>query len=163
MDNKTDNMTDNITDNITENKTENKINIAKIMIPKICTVFLSESNTVRQGYEKMSHHGYTALPVLDENENYIGSVTEGDFLRCILKIQSIDTQKTEKIRIREILRKDFCPALRIDADKNDVIDAVLRQNFVPIVDDRGFLCGIVTRRGAISYLAKKDAESSGDK
>ena len=146
MDNKTDNMTDNITDNITENK----INIAKIMIPKICTVFLSESNTVRQGYEKMSHHGYTALPVLDENENYIGSVTEGDFLRCIL-------------RIREILRKDFCPALRIDADKNDVIDAVLRQNFVPIVDDRGFLCGIVTRRGVISYLAKKDAESSGDK
>ena len=52
-----------------------------------------------------------------------------------------------------IFRPDFCPALDIQASETDVIDAVLQQNFVPIVDDRGCLCGIVTRRYVILYLA----------
>ena len=55
-----------------------------------------------------------------------------------------------------IFRPDFCPALDIQASETDVIDAVLQQNFVPIVDDRGCLCGIVTRRSVILYLAEKD-------
>ena len=57
------------------------MNIAKIMIPKISTVFLHEKDTIRQGLERFMVHGYTAVPVLNDQEQYIGSVTEGDFLR----------------------------------------------------------------------------------
>ena len=64
------------------------MNIAKIMIPKISTAFLFENNTVRQGLEKFNRYGYTAVPVLDENGIYAGTVTEGDFLRHIMKIKS---------------------------------------------------------------------------
>lgn len=60
------------------------MNIAKIMIPKVFTVFLHETDTVRQGLERFSRHGYTAIPVLNEEEQYVGSVTEGDFLRHLL-------------------------------------------------------------------------------
>ena len=62
------------------------MNIAKIMIPKVSTAFLSENNTVRQGLEKFTRYGYTAVPVLDENGIYVGTVTEGDFLRHIMKV-----------------------------------------------------------------------------
>ena len=31
-------------------------------------------------------HGYTAVPVLNDQEQYIGSVTEGDFLRHLLVV-----------------------------------------------------------------------------
>ena len=40
------------------------MNIAKIMIPKISTVFLYEKDTIRQGLERFMVHGYTAVPVL---------------------------------------------------------------------------------------------------
>ena len=52
------------------------MNIAKLMIPKVSTAFLHENDTVRQGLERFTIHGYTAIPVLNEREQYIGSVTE---------------------------------------------------------------------------------------
>ena len=132
------------------------MNIAKIMIPRACTVFLNEKQTVRQGWEVMTRNGYTAIPVLDAEQHYIGCVSEGDFLRHILDTGSLDKMEMENHRVRELVRRDFCPPLRIDADEGDVIRATLNQNFVPIVDSRNTLCGILTRRGVIAHLAEKD-------
>lgn len=131
------------------------MNIAKIMTPKVFTAFLHENDTVRQGLEIMTHHGYTALPVLDDNQHYVGSITEGDFLRHLLMLETTDRRELEHYRIRDILRRDFCPALSMDSDDQTVLAAILNQNFVPIVDCRNVLCGILTRKGVISYLSEK--------
>lgn len=128
------------------------MNIAKIMIPKVSTVFLHETDTVRQGLERFSRYGYTAIPVLNEKEQYVGSVTEGDFLHHLLSVGTTDMKMQERYRIGQIVRKDFCPALSIDAGYSEMVSSVLNQNFVPIVDGRGALCGILTRRVAIQYL-----------
>ncbi len=132
------------------------MNIAKIMIPRACTVFLNEKQTVRQGWEVMTRNGYTAIPVLDADQHYIGCVSEGDFLRHILDTGSLDKMDMENHRVRELVRRDFCPAISIDADEGEVVRAALNQNFVPIVDSRSTLCGILTRRGVIAYLAEKN-------
>ena len=39
----------------------------------------SQEDTLRQGLERMRIYGYTALPVIDEDGCYAGSVNEGDF------------------------------------------------------------------------------------
>ena len=130
------------------------MNIAKIMIPKISTAFLNENNTVRQGLEKFIRYGYTAVPVLNENGIYSGTVTEGDFLRHIMKIGSTEMRSHETYLIKDIIRKDFCSSLMIEAEQDEVIKAVENQNFVPIVDGRGVFCGIITRKGVIETLAK---------
>ena len=121
------------------------MNIAKLMIPKVSTAFLHENDTVRQGLERFTIHGYTAIPVLNEREQYIGSVTEGDFLRHLLMTGSTDLKAQEQYRISGI----------IDAASEEVVSATLNQNFVPIVDGRGTLCGILTRKRVIEYLAQK--------
>ena len=131
------------------------MNIARHMIPKVCTVFLTESHTVRQGLEILTHHGYAAVPVLDENQRYAGCITEGDFLRFILKIDSADKRDMEDTLIRDILRRDFCPPLSIDADEKEIVDTLMNQNFAPIVDSQNALCGILTRRGLMRYLSEK--------
>ena len=131
------------------------MNIAKIMTPKFNTACLQESSTVRQGLELMKSRGYTAIPVLDKDGHYRGSVTEGDFLRHILSTGSTELKDHEHYRVGEIYRSDFCPALDLHASEGAVIEAVLQQNYVPIVDDRGCLCGIITRRSIIAYLAGK--------
>ena len=132
------------------------MNIAKIMIPKALTVFLNEKQTVRQGWEIMTRNGYTAIPVLDAEQHYIGTVREGDFLRHILDTGSLDKMDMENHRVRELVRRDFCPPISIDAEETEVVRAALNQNFVPIVDSRNTLCGILTRRGVIAYLAEKN-------
>ena len=75
------------------------MNIAAIMIPKVLTVFLHETDTIRQGLERFTVHGYTAVPVLNEQEQYIGSVTEGDFLRHLLKIHTTELKTLEQYRV----------------------------------------------------------------
>ena len=130
------------------------MNLAKIMIPKVSTVFLKENQTVRQGWEIMSRKGYTAIPVLDDEGRYIGTVNEGDFLKFILAVGTLDKLEMEKYKVAQLVRKDFCPPLDINADKEQVIESILNQNFVPIVDGRNALCGILTRRGVIQYLAE---------
>lgn len=129
------------------------MNIAKIMIPKISTVFLYENYTVRQGLEQFMFYGYTAIPVLNEKEQYIGSVTEGDFLRHILSIGTTELKALEHERIANIVRQEFCPALFIDSSLEQVIFSTLLQNFVPIVDSRNMLSGILTRQIIIKYLS----------
>lgn len=131
------------------------MNIAKLMIPKVMTVTLHENSTIRQGLEVLARCRYTAIPVLDDQERYVGSVSEVDFLQHILRIGSTDLKQQEGYRIREILRRDFCPALNIQADFSVVVEAALRQNFVPVVDDRNTLCGIVTRRNLIAAMAQE--------
>lgn len=131
-----------------------RINIAKIMIPKPLTRVLHAGDTVRQALETMDNHGYTAIPVLDAEERYIGCVTEGDFLRHILRVGDTDKKAHEQFSVGELVRKDFCEAIDIAAPTQEVIRTILNQNFVPVVDDRNVLCGIVTRKGVIQELAE---------
>ncbi len=130
------------------------MNIVKIMIPKIMTVVLHENNTIRQGLEVLFRCRYTAIPVLDAEDRYLGCVSEGDFLRHIMSVKTTELKDQEQYRITDIMRKDFCPALNIEADFCVVVDAALKQNFVPVVDDRNTLCGIVTRQKLIGEMAK---------
>ena len=131
------------------------MNIAKIMIPKISTVFLYEKDTIRQGLERFMVHGYTAVPVLNDQEQYIGSVTEGDFLRHLLACQTTDLKVQEGYRLwQHCSQRFFALRLQIDADSEQVVTAMLNQNFVPIVDGRNALCGILTRKRLIEFLAQ---------
>jgi CBS domain-containing protein len=125
------------------------------MIPKVSTVFLKENQTVRQGWELMNRNGYTAIPVLDADGRYTGTVSEGDFLKFVIAAGTLDTQHMENHRVSELVREDFCPPLEIQSNAEQVIDSILNQNFVPIVDSRNSLCGILTRRGVIQYLAEE--------
>lgn len=132
------------------------MNIAKIMVPKALTVCLSANDTVREGVEVMRRHGYTAIPVLDMNGKFLGCVNDRDFLRFILTQGHVDPGEHETHTVREIMRRDFCLPVAITDSEDKLIDAALKQNFVPVVDDRGALCGIVTRRMLIAELAGRD-------
>ena len=132
------------------------MNIVKMMIPKSMTVHIHGDDSVRQGLEVLARHRYTAIPILDENDRYIGSIAEGDILRLLVNERPDSAGELEKRRVQDIIREDFCPAISIDADADTVIDAILEQNFVPVVDSRNALGGIVTRRRLIAYYAGRE-------
>jgi len=129
------------------------MNIARFLIPKVNSVYLTENQTVRQGLEKLLRNHYAALPVLKENGEFYGCISEGDFLRHIMHIGSTNMKEYETHKIADIMRCDFCPPLTIMASVEDVVSQSQQQNFVPIVDDRNIFIGIVTRKDVIKYLS----------
>lgn len=134
------------------------MNVAFFLIPKVQIAYLYENYTMRQALEKMRIHGYTAIPVLNEEGKYIGTVSEGDFLWYIIegknKNESNDMKSMEHILLKEILGKDKNPPVHIMTSVEDLLNQATRQNFVPVIDDKESFIGIVTRKDIIKYFAK---------
>ena len=131
------------------------MNILFFLTPKNEVAYIHDTSTLRQGLEKMHHYGYTAIPVIGKNGEYVGTVTEGDFLWTLtqhLKYdRSLDEKETEHISISEIVRKGYHPAVNANAAVEDLLTMAMNQNFVPVVDDRNSFIGIVTRKDILQY------------
>lgn len=61
----------------------------------------------------------------------------------------------ENLEIRELIDPHYNPAVSMDVDMETLFDQSLKQNFVPVVDDRHIFIGIVTRQAIIEYLLKE--------
>ena len=89
------------------------MNIAFLLQPKSDTAFLYDDFTLRQGLEKMRHHGYTAIPVIDREGKYITTISEETFSgsssatarkaicrKCPCRTWKRPRSRTSSIRIR---------------------------------------------------------------
>ncbi len=128
------------------------MNVISLLTPKTNVAYLYEDFTIRQGLEKLRHYGYTAIPVLARDGQYVGTVSEGDFLWCLLDEKDNSLRAQEKLPLRHVLRPAFNPAVRVDVTLEELLERALRQSFIPVVDDRGSFVGIVTRQNIIRKL-----------
>lgn len=136
------------------------MNIAYFLHPKHSVAYLYDDNTLRQGLEKLRHHGYSAVPVITRQGRYVGTVSEGDFLWRILdKNEPCSVKAMERLRIRNILKEDSYPPVPITVSIEELVTSAMNQNFIPVVDDAGSFIGIVTRRDIICHLAEETGES----
>ncbi|MBN3554737.1 CBS domain-containing protein [Fictibacillus nanhaiensis] len=130
------------------------MNIAFFLLPKSEVVCINAASTVRQTLEKMEHHRYTAVPVIDENGRYIKTITEGDLLWRIKNTEGLTFQTSNHHYIKDMkVNRDYQP-VHIDAEMEDLMTLVEVQNFVPVVDDNEVFIGIIRRMDIIQYLRK---------
>lgn len=134
------------------------MNIVMLLKPKDTIAYIYDSNTLRQGLEKMRAHSYTAVPVISESGKYVGTVSEGDFLWYMLNKKSEGIKGQEKYHISDIIRKDFNPAVKISVTMDEVLNRAMNQNFIPVTDDFGSFIGIVTRKDIIAYFLEEKKE-----
>lgn len=133
------------------------MNIAYFLLPKNSVAYLYDDCTFRQGLEKMHHHGYTAIPVIDRTGKYVGTVSEGDFLWRILPDDdsaSFSMKDMERLQVRDIL-KDSNPPVRITVSMEELLTSAMNQNFVPVIDDLNNFTGIVTRKDILRYFSEQ--------
>ena len=134
------------------------MNIAYFLLPKSRTAFRYDDYTVRQGLEKMRYHGYAAIPVISRSGKYVGTVSEGDFLWCLLSEEggrraTRSLKDLEKLRVRDILREETAPPVGITVSMEELLTSAMNQNFVPVVDDLENFIGIITRKDIIRWEA----------
>src|SRR5262245_59442781 len=123
------------------------MNVSFFLLPKVDVVWISVELSVREAFARMEATGYTAIPVLDANGSYAGTITEGDLLRHMMHApQHVDRADRERVRIAEVPRRLTTSPVDIDADVEQLFERAIKQNFVPVQDSRGAFIGIVPRR-----------------
>lgn len=132
------------------------MNILFFLTPKKDVAYIYDNDTLRQTLEKMEHHRYTAIPIIDhEDGKYLGTITEGDLLWDVKERYDLTLRDAEDVPILAVKRKRDNEPVDADADIEDLISKVMNQNFVPVIDDSECFIGIITRKDVIQYLTRK--------
>ena len=119
------------------------MNIPSLLIPKANVEYLRTKDSIEFALDIFRRNSYSAVPVINSDGIYRGTITEGDFLYYIMDNPDADLKK---VKVRNILREDFYEAVKITASIDKLLIKCLDQNFVPVTDDRDVFVVIVTRK-----------------
>lgn len=131
------------------------MNILFFLTPKSEVAYIFEDDTLRQTIEKMEHRKFSCIPLLSVDGRYTGTISEGDLLWGLKRMNIIDVKDMEDISIMAIPRRATYKPVHADADMEDLLDRAINQNYVPVIDDQGFFIGIITRKEIIKYCYKE--------
>ncbi|MBR1771294.1 MAG: CBS domain-containing protein [Lachnospiraceae bacterium] len=138
------------------------MNIAAFITPKAEVTYLHDHMTIRQGLEKLRRSGFSAVPVIDREDRYVGVVSASDFLWNILDhnepLEHVTMKQVEHMTLRDIIQGGKVRPVCIDTNMEQLLGQAQMQNFVPVVDDRNVFIGIITRREIIRYFVKKQLD-----
>lgn len=139
------------------------MNILFFLKPKATLTVLTTDCTLRQALEIMDKSGYTAVPLIDEEGRYVGTISEGDFLWFFKTLGVFNIKDAEKVSIKAIKRRRDNLPIRIDEDMANLINMSKAENFIPVIDDRDVFIGIVTRQDIIDYFLKNNLSNNDEK
>lgn len=147
-----------------------RLRVKDVMTAEVVSV--TEQADYKEIVEKLSQHGISAVPVLDDHRKVLGIVSEADLIHKVefvglephlnlLEGKRRRTARTKAAgdRARELMT---APAVSISADASLAAAARMmddeRVKRLPVVDERGRLVGIVSRRDLLRmYLRDDDA------
>lgn len=131
------------------------MNILFFLTPKNDVAYVYSDFTVRQTLEKMEYHQYAAVPMIDYEGKYVGTITEGDLLWKVKKEYDLDIHSMEDICILDIARRlDYKPVYA-NSKMEDLVLKSMHQNFVPVIDDNQIFIGIIRRRDILQFFYKQ--------
>ncbi|EXG82457.1 CBS domain-containing protein [Cryptosporangium arvum] len=121
--------------------------------------------------EQLDFAGISAMPVLDDEADVVGVVSETDLLHKITYQDERDEwprllrrHRTDRAKAEGLVARDLmtAPAITIDADASVVDAARLMEKRdvkrLPVVNDTGKLLGIVSRGDLVRLFVRSDAQ-----
>ncbi len=127
------------------------MNILFFLTPKQDVAFIYDDFSLRQTLEKMEHHRYSSIPILNRKGEYVGTITEGDLLWGIKNAYDLSVVQAEEMPVMSLPRKRDNQPVRVDTTMDELITASMQQNFVPVIDDKNSFIGIIKRKDIIQY------------
>lgn len=131
------------------------MNILFFLSPKQDLMYVYDDYTLRQTLEKWENNRHASIPVLNRKGEYVGSLSEGDILWGIKNLHELDMDAAESIPIASFPHRKDYRAVKVTTTMDQLLEAAVNQNFVPVVDDRNVFIGIVRRQAIIKYLMKQ--------
>ena len=131
------------------------MNILFFLKPKAEVAFVYDYHTLRQAMEIMEYHKYSSIPMINREGKYVGTITEGDLLWGLKKLNILNLKGAEDIAITKIARRADYRPVSADSNMEDLMENAMDQNFVPVIDDQENFIGIITRKDIIGYCYEK--------
>lgn len=127
------------------------MNILFFLTPKSEVAFIYNDYTIDRALQVFQTCRYSAIPMIDRNGRYLGTVTEGDFLWGMYENNEITTENYRIKKVGELSLRIQHRAVSSTARMEDMMAIAKDQNFVPVVDDNNVFIGIVTRKEILKY------------
>jgi CBS domain-containing protein len=144
--------------------------VRDFMITKVITV--TPATTVRELLEVLTLNRIGGVPVVDEKENLVGMVSDGDVLRFlapkplgvvglvyIIEAEKVEDALYEKLdtEVKDIMTKRNLAYLPVDEEFEKAIRLISRHHFkkLPVVNGAGRVVGVISRGDIINNIWKK--------
>lgn len=116
-------------------------------------IFVYDNQPLGDALEVMTKHRFTSIPVISQNQHYVGTLTEGDILHFLLKnTDCLDKERLNQFIVADVERHRDYEAIKIDALMTTLLSKASNENFVPIVDQNDIFVGIITRKTLLDYF-----------
>jgi len=127
--------------------------VSSFLTPKSEVVWVSSTGTVEQALERMKPNGFSAVPILDDDGRYVGTLSTSDLMWFLLDAAQPWQEYASAAPLLRVPRRLHGLAVQVDAEVRNLVAHAMNQPFVPVVDDRGRFIGLVRRRPLIEYCA----------
>ncbi len=127
------------------------MNILFFLTPKSEVEFVYGDDTLLKVMELLEKSTYTAIPVISQTGQYLGTVSEGDILWTIKSEYQFNEVVFSDVHLSKIAKKHRYQPVKIDEKLDWLIERVMNQNFVPVIDDDDVFIGIVKRKDVLQY------------
>lgn len=139
------------------------MNVALFLTPKNEVITLTVNYTIKEALDVMKEHRYTSVPVIDKRGHYVRTISEGDLLWYIQEHHNRTMDELSLMPLKKIKPHYKHEAVCIDAKMKKLYDLVLRQSFVPVVDDANIFIGIVKRSEFLQSVLHEYMDEVDDK
>ncbi len=148
------------------------MNAADVMTTGAATV--RPDTPLAQAVMLMVEHRISGLPVVDDNNNLVGLISEGDFLRpqkerppCLVELMESDgmgaADKLATLKVQDLMTKDVV-AIAVDTPIEQIVELLNRYAVrrLPVATD-GKVVGIVSRSNLLKALLRRAQAPKGGK
>ncbi|WP_419875196.1 CBS domain-containing protein [Candidatus Pristimantibacillus sp. PTI5] len=134
------------------------MDIQSFLYPKNEVSYLVTSSNMKEAMDKLEASHYTAIPILDDNGLYFGTLSEGDLLWKLKATPGLGFDTMHEIPVVSIKKRMKVECVEINADLDDMLALAADQNFVPVVDAGRVFLGIIRRKDIIEYYTRNIAD-----
>ncbi|MBW7457132.1 CBS domain-containing protein [Paenibacillus sepulcri] len=128
--------------------------ISSFLFPKDKVAFITSSMSMKEAMDQLEHHHYSAIPIIDDDGKYIGTLSEGDLLWKLKNTPGLTFDNMQQVPVTEIKKRIHNECVSINAQMEDMLALAADQNFVPVVNNDRVFIGIIRRKDIIAYYTK---------
>ncbi|MCL6602242.1 MAG: CBS domain-containing protein [Paenibacillus sp.] len=128
--------------------------ISSFLLPKDQVAYITSSFSMREAMEQLEQHHYTAIPIIDDEGKYVGTLSEGDLLWKLKNTPDLTFDNMEGVPVSAIQKHVHNESVLINAQMEDMLTLAADQNFVPVIETGGVFIGIIRRKDIIEYYTR---------
>jgi len=104
--------------------------VSSFLTPKREVVWVSSTGTVEQALERMKPNGFSAVPILDDDGFYVGTLSTSDLMWFVLDTDRPWLERARSSPLLRVQRRFHGSAVPIDAEVRALVGIVRRRRLI---------------------------------